>query len=88
MKWLRGGLAHNQCYVLQPNNSTMHAPYLNDKFQKYHNDSLLSTVWKYNKCSARILRDCTLLTKIKYVYKQLFLSSKGACDIIYGRRRP
>ena len=78
---LRAILRLAQCSILEPYNYTFmfYGPVPNDRLQSYPNASLNNYVWSYNDCSARYLRDCSFLMKLKYFLKAVFLPTVGSC---------
>ena len=70
-------LLYIQCHLLIPYNGEngLYGPVPNTDLQLAANSSLSSIVWSYQDCSARFVRDCYLLFRVKYVVKLMLESS-------------
>ena len=70
-----------QCHLLVPYNGEdgLYGPVPITELQLMANSSLSSDVWSYQDCSARFVRDCSLLLHIKYVVKLMLKNSVGFC---------
>ena len=73
--WLRGGM----CILLQRNNNTENLPYPGVELQLYHNNSLSQSMWHYNHCTPRYVRDCSVLVNIRQVLRSIVLFTHGSC---------
>ena len=70
-----------QCHLLMPHNGVdeSYGPVPVAQLQFMANSTLSSDVWSYRDCSARFVRDCSLLFKIMYVVRNMFSPTVGFC---------
>ena len=70
-----------QCHLLVPHNGVdeSYGPVPVAQLQLMANSTLSADVWSYQDCSARFVRDCSLLFRVKYLIKSMFRSTIGFC---------
>ena len=81
LRYLVDYLLRIQCHLLVPYNGEvgLFGPLPIAQLQLMANASLSNDVWSYRDCSARLVRDCSLLIRIKYVIRLMFKNSIGFC---------
>ena len=70
-----------QCHMLEPHDGVeeSYGPVPNTRLRRITNSTLAADVWSYHDCSARYVRDCSLLHRTKYLIKNVFRPTVGSC---------